>query len=161
MCLTIAAAGTDLEPDASQERSTNEWNRPNEKSQAGKIEAYFAACDATAERVTLKTGGVTIRQTPYTLAGLSEHLAVPQGEILAKGRKGRRQRGVQRLRKCAPQDWPLHRGACAAGELQHSVAAKLLEELEPAKTAAGRGGPQDRHRAGGQGRLGCVTWNSN
>ena len=58
------------------------------KTLKDKIEAYFAACDATAERVTLKNGGVTIRQTPYTLAGLSEHLAIPQSEILAKGRKG-------------------------------------------------------------------------
>ena len=55
----------------------------NPKSLKGKIEAYFAACDATAERVTLKNGSVTIRQTPYTLAGLSEHLQKPQSEILA------------------------------------------------------------------------------
>ena len=60
--------------------------KPN--SLKGKMEAYFAACDATAERVTLKNGSVTIRQTPYTLAGLSEHLGMPQGEILAKGRSG-------------------------------------------------------------------------
>ena len=53
-----------------------------------KMEAYFAACDATAERVTLKNGSVTIRQTPYTLAGLSEQLKTPQSEILAKGRRG-------------------------------------------------------------------------
>ena len=31
------------------------------KTLKDKIEAYFAACDATAERVTLKNGGVTIR----------------------------------------------------------------------------------------------------
>ena len=53
-----------------------------------KMEAYFAACDATAERVTLKNGSVTIRQTPYTLAGLSKQLKTPQSEILAKGKSG-------------------------------------------------------------------------
>ena len=101
--------------------------KPN--SLKGKMEAYFAACDATAERVTLKNGSVTIRQTPYTLAGLSEHLGMPQGEILAKGRSGE-----------AGQEGRLFAGAlrrigryiverALRGELQYSVAAKLLDEL--------------------------------
>ncbi|NLI54106.1 MAG: hypothetical protein GX417_07240 [Clostridiales bacterium] len=100
-----------------------------QKSLKSKIEAYFAACDATAERVTLKNGGVTIRQTPYTLAGLSEHLKKPQSEILAKGRKegdgteGRQYAdALRRIGRYIVEHALL-------GELQYSVAAKLLEEL--------------------------------
>ena len=94
-----------------------------------KMEAYFAACDATAERVTLKNGSVTIRQTPYTLAGLSEHLATPQGEILSKGRSGTKSKecilyanALRRIGRYIVEHALL-------GELQYSVAAKLLEEL--------------------------------
>lgn len=99
------------------------------KSLKSKVEAYFAACDATAERVTLKNGSVTIRQTPYTLAGLSEHLGRPQSEILAKGRKegeGPESRqfadALRRIGRYIVEHALL-------GELQYSVAAKLLEEL--------------------------------
>lgn len=99
------------------------------KSLNTRIEAYFSACDATAERVTLKNGSVTIRQTPYTLAGLSEHLGRPQSEILAKGRTGE-----------PGSEGGLFAGAlrrigryiverALLGELQYSVAAKLLDEL--------------------------------
>jgi hypothetical protein len=99
------------------------------KNLKSKTEAYFAACDATAERVTLKNGSVTIRQTPYTLAGLSEHLATPQSEILAKGRRG--DDGTE----CRLYADALRRIGryivehALLGELQYSVAAKLLEEL--------------------------------
>ncbi len=101
----------------------------NQKSLKSRIEAYFAACEATAERVTLKNGSVTVRQTPYTLAGLSEHLGKPQSEILAKSRKegdGRENRhyadALRRIGRYIVEHALL-------GELQYSVAAKLLEEL--------------------------------
>ncbi|MEA5048797.1 MAG: terminase small subunit [Eubacteriales bacterium] len=99
------------------------------KSLKSKVEAYFTECDATAERVTLKSGNVTIRQTPYTLAGLSEHLGVPQAEILAKGRRGddRAESAVYAgaLRRIGR--YIVERALL--GELQYSVAAKLLDEL--------------------------------
>ncbi len=101
----------------------------NPKSLKSKIEAYFAACDATAERVTLKNGSVTIRQTPYTLAGLSEHLGIPQAEILAKGRKegeGRERANISDALRRIGRYIGEH---ALLGELQYSVAAKLLEEL--------------------------------
>ena len=101
--------------------------KPN--SLKGRIEAYFAACDATAERVTLKNGSVTIRQTPYTLAGLSEHLGRPQSEILANGRRGEEgpesrlyAGALRRIGRCIVE-------RALLGELQYSVAAKLLDEL--------------------------------
>ncbi|MEZ4628407.1 MAG: hypothetical protein R2912_10120 [Eubacteriales bacterium] len=60
-----------------------------QKSLKSKTEAYFAACDATAERVTLEKRKCNDPpDTVYAFAGLSEHLAIPQGEILAKSRKG-------------------------------------------------------------------------
>ena len=94
-----------------------------------KMEAYFAACDATAERVTLKTGGVTIRQTPYTLAGLSEHLAIPQGEILTKGRRGGDGAECKLYANALRRIGRYIVEHALLGELQYSVAAKLLEEL--------------------------------
>lgn len=99
------------------------------KSLKSKIEAYFAACDATAERVTLKNGSVTIRQTPYTLAGLSEHLGIPQAEILAKGRKEGEDRGRANISDALRRIGRYIVEHALLGELQYSVAAKLLEEL--------------------------------
>ena len=94
-----------------------------------KTEAYFAACDATAERVTLKNGSVTIRQTPYTLAGLSEHLATPQDEILAKGKKGGKSKECRTFASALRRIGRYIVEHALLGELQYSVAAKLLEEL--------------------------------
>ena len=94
-----------------------------------KIEAYFAACDATAERVILKNGSVTIRQTPYTLAGLSEHLAIPQDEILAKGKKGGKSKECRTFASALRRIGRYIVEHALLGELQYSVAAKLLEEL--------------------------------
>ena len=101
----------------------------NQNSIESKMEAYFAACDATAERVTLKNGSVTIRQTPYTLAGLSEHLGIPQSEILAKAKTG----GDRDARLYASALRRIGRyivERALLGELQYSVAAKLLDELD-------------------------------
>ena len=99
------------------------------KSLKSKIEAYFAACDATAERVTLKNGSVTIRQTPYTLAGLGEHLARPQSEILAKGNKGGKGTESKLFANALRRIGRYIVEHALLGELQYSVAAKLLEEL--------------------------------
>ncbi len=99
------------------------------KSLKGKVEAYFAACDATAERVILKNGSVTIRQTPYTLAGLSEHLAIPQTEILAIGRKGGNNAESRLYAGALRKIGRYIVERALLGELQYSVAAKLLDEL--------------------------------
>ena len=99
------------------------------KSLKSKTEAYFAACDATAERVTLKNGSVDIRQTPYTLAGLSEHLAIPQGEILAKSRKEGEDAESKVYADALRRIGRYIVEHALLGELQYSVAAKLLDEL--------------------------------
>ena len=94
-----------------------------------KIEAYFAACDATEERTELKNGSIEIRQTPYTLAGLSEHLGIPAGEILAfaRGENGSAEgelfaNATRRIGRYLVE-------RALTQELQYSVAAKLLDEL--------------------------------
>ena len=101
----------------------------NEETLQSKIEAYFAACDATQERNVLKNGNVEVRQTPYTLAGLSEHLGTPQAEILAMARRedenaenGPYARALRRIGRYISE-------RALLGELQYGVAAKLLEEL--------------------------------
>ena len=101
----------------------------NQKTLESKMEAYFAACDATAERVTLKNGSVTIRQTPYTLAGLSEQLKTPQSEILAKGRRGGKSEARKLYANALRRIGRYIAEHALLGELQYSVAAKLLEEL--------------------------------
>ena len=102
----------------------------DEKTLQSEIEAYFAACDATRERNVLKNGNVEVRQTPYTLAGLSEHLGKPQAEILTKARRedegeqsGPYARALRRIGRYIAE-------RALLGELQYSVAARLLDELE-------------------------------
>ena len=93
-----------------------------------RIDAYFTACDKTAERTTLKNGGVSVRQVPYTLAGLSEHLGIPQAEIREKARDGGGVAGgefaaaIRRIERYIVE-------RALLGELQYSVAAMLLGEL--------------------------------
>lgn len=101
----------------------------DEDTLQSRIEAYFAACDATQERSVLKNGNVEVRQTPYTLAGLSEHLGIPQSEILGKARRedegaesGPYARALRRIERYIVE-------RALTEDLQYSVAAKLLTEL--------------------------------
>ena len=102
--------------------------RPSEEhTLRERIDAYFSACDETAERVTLKSGALSVRQTPYTLAGLSEHLGVSQREIAKRaeggGRIGKLYAGAMRR----IERYTVERALL--GELQYSVAATLLRDL--------------------------------
>ena len=102
--------------------------RRNAQTLRASIDAYFAACDDTAERVTLKNGSVSCRQTPYTLAGLAEHLGVPQAEI----RRRAEQRGGSVSKAYADALRRIERYTverALLGELQYSVAAMLLRGL--------------------------------
>ena len=94
-----------------------------------KIEAYFAACDATAERIEHKNGSVSIRQTPYTLTGLSDHLDIPQSEILAAARREDGSAESVLFAKAARRIGRYILERALTEELQYSVAAKLLDEL--------------------------------
>ena len=100
----------------------------SETALKARIDAYFTACDETAERVTLKNGSISCRQTPYTLAGLSEHLGVPQSEIREKAERG----GDDVARLYAGAIRRIERyivERALLGELQYSVAAMLLGDL--------------------------------
>jgi hypothetical protein len=98
-------------------------------SHLSKVEAYFAACDATAERIVLKNGSVTVRQTPYTLAGLSEHLGIPQSEILDKAKRESESTAGRHYAAAVRRIGRYIVERALLGELQYSVAAKLLDEL--------------------------------
>lgn len=57
------------------------------------IGAYFAACDATRERIPLKNGGFEERQIPYTLFGLARAVRLsPEALLSVYHRPGRTQR---------------------------------------------------------------------
>jgi len=123
-------AGNGLKkPPSPQMKGARAMKSSKQTSLLSKVEAYFAACDATAERIVLKNGSVTVRQTPYTLAGLSEHLGIPQSEILDKAK---RESGSAEGGCCAAAVRRIGRyiaERALLGELQYSVAAKLLDEL--------------------------------
>ena len=102
--------------------------RPSEThTLAERIDAYFTACDETAERVILKSGSVSYRQTPYTLAGLSEHLGISQQIIRQKAEGGGRIGKLYADAMRRIERYTVERALL--GELQYSVAAMLLREL--------------------------------
>ena len=107
-----------------------------------KMEAYFAACDKTEETFQLKSGGMGRRQTPYTLAGLAEQLGEDKDGIR---RKAEGTGSIARLYADAMrriERYIVER--TLLGELQHSVAAKLLSDLGNGAgdlSAAGETGP--------------------
>ena len=95
------------------------------------IRDYFDACDATAERVTLKSGLTSIRQVPYTLAGLAEAIGVDKRRILEfcggeqSGASGRRAMLCQALRRI--ERYIVER--LLMGELTNAAAMLLLRDL--------------------------------
>lgn len=96
---------------------------------AERVEAYFTACDETNERVILKNGGVSYRQIPYTLAGLSAAVGIPKKRILdiAAG-NGPKQTGVilgdalRRIERHVVE-------RALLGELQLSAVPLVLDDL--------------------------------
>lgn len=101
-----------------------------------RIRTYFLLCDETAERVTLKNGSVSCRQIPYTLAGLAEHLGIDAETIREKARDPKSRTGrsyaaaMRRIERFTVE-------RALLGELQYSVAAMLLHELNGTNGASG------------------------
>ncbi len=87
-----------------------------------KAEAYFAACDATRERVTLKNGEISYHQVPYTMAGLCAALDVPR-ENLERARRPQENGKRRRSKVEAALSW------AAARVEQHMVERALLGEI--------------------------------
>lgn len=92
-----------------------------------KIDAYFAACDQTEETFELKSGGTGRRQTPYTLAGLAEQLGEDKCVIRQKAEGTGRMAKLYANAMRRIERYIVER--TLLGELQHSVAAKLLSDL--------------------------------
>ena len=81
---------------------------------------YFAACDATREQVTLKSGAISYYQVPYTMAGLAASLGVGRQQLEQAIAPGKcRMKADVRAALVA---------ACARVE-QHTVERALLREL--------------------------------
>lgn len=98
-----------------------------EQNLCARIDDYFSECDKTAERVILKSGALSVRQVPYTLAGLAERLGVSQQAIRQRAERGGRigmhyANAMRRIERYTVE-------RALLGELQSSVAAKLLGEL--------------------------------
>ncbi len=88
-----------------------------------KAEAYFAACDATRERVTLKNGEISYHQVPYTMAGLCAALEVPREALERARRPQENERRRRRSKAEAALSW------AAARVEQHLVERALLGEI--------------------------------
>ena len=98
------------------------------------IRAYFAACDATRERLPLKNGGFSERQIPYTLYGLAVATGYAPKRILkvadGRGRKAKLMReAVSRIAAYTLEHALL-------GDLAHQPALAALEQLGGAAEAA-------------------------
>ncbi|MDL2235271.1 DNA-packaging protein [Christensenellaceae bacterium OttesenSCG-928-L17] len=88
--------------------------------------AYFAACNATREKITLKTGEHRYYQVPYTLAGLCAALGVTRTEFsaLMRGKNA----GVRRACRAAMMRVEQHTLERALlGEIDRAVADMLLK----------------------------------
>ncbi len=113
-----------------------------------KAEHYFAQCDATRERLTLKNGEISYHQVPYTMAGLCAALELPRERLEAarrpQGEKKRRSQAEAALSWAAARVEQHLVERALLGELSANVAALLLKDwgygaTEPAKTEKGEG----------------------
>jgi len=99
----------------------------NAKELKAKIETYFAACDATRERIEQKNGGVLYRQVPYTLAGLAAHIEMQKRDIL-KSAEGQGARAtllsdaIRRIERHLTE-------RALLGELEKGMVLTLIREL--------------------------------
>ena len=101
------------------------------------IRAYFAACDATRERLPLKNGGFSERQIPYTLYGLAAATGMKPKELLEKADGSGRTANLLKRAVCRVGAYLEERALL--GELVHQVALTALAELggEPVQSAPG------------------------
>ena len=132
-----------------------------QKSLKSKTEAYFAACDATAAaRYAEKRKCNDPPDTVYACGPERAPRHTAGRNPREKPKRGRRT-GVCAVCGCAPPDWAIHRRACAAWRTSIQRCREVARRTRHRrKTAAGRGGEQNRNRTGGQGRMERVTWNS-
>ncbi len=95
----------------------------------GAIGAYFAACDATRERLQLKNGGYEERQIPYTLFGLARAVKLTPEEILAAFRTGRRSKTDAILRDAVLKIASYTLEHALLGDLSYQVALETIRAM--------------------------------
>ena len=101
--------------------------RTKETEQA--IGAYFAACDATRERIPLKNGGFEERQIPYTLFGLAWAVGMTPEALLKIGRGPRRTVKDRLLFDAVMRVAAYTQEHALLGELAYQVALETLRAL--------------------------------
>lgn len=103
------------------------------KELESRIEAYFAACDATRERYPLKNGGFMERQIPYTLYGLAAATGYAPERVLELAKGGGAAARV--LRQAVHRIGAYTMERALLGELPHQVALTALSALEGKEAA--------------------------
>lgn len=95
----------------------------------GAIGAYFAACDATRERLPLKNGGFSERQIPYTLFGLARAVNMTPEEIVKAVRNPRRSEKSALLRDAVLNVASYTLERALLGELTYQMALEVIRPL--------------------------------
>ena len=101
--------------------------RTDEMAQA--IGAYFAACDATRERIPLKNGGFEERQIPYTLFGLARAARVPKEALVKAYQKPSRSARDRILSDAVLKVAAYTLERALLGELTYQVALETLRSI--------------------------------
>lgn len=103
------------------------------------IGAYFAACDATRERIPLKNGGFEERQIPYTLFGLARAAKVSPETLLMTYREPRRTTRDRILFDAVLRVAAYTQERALLGELTYQVALETLRTIGGAAQDEGDG----------------------
>ena len=103
-------------------------NRRTEDLQQA-IGAYFAACDATRERIPLKNGGFEERQIPYTLFGLARAAKMTTEELLKQTRSPRRSARSRLLTDAVQRVAAYTLEHALLGELTYQAALEALRMI--------------------------------
>ena len=94
------------------------------------IGAYFAACDATRERIPLKNGGFEERQIPYTLFGLAAVLDTTPEKLLKCAKETRRSRSCRLVRNAVLKVAAYTAERALLGEINYQVALEIIRSME-------------------------------
>ena len=93
------------------------------------IGAYFAACDATRERIPLKNGGFEERQIPYTLFGLARAAKLTPESLIKVYREPRRTAKDRLLFDAILRVAAYTQERALLGELTYQVALETLRSI--------------------------------
>ena len=103
-------------------------NRRTEDLQQA-IGAYFAACDATRERIPLKNGGFEERQIPYTLFGLARAAKMSPEALVKIYREPKRTAKDRLLFDAVLKVAAYTQEHALLGELTYQVALETLRSI--------------------------------